>query len=68
MDDEVEFDKAIGQLRFRLNEVLGPLRLYGQGHYVDNATSEIISLAVQLHWKLSGLDIPYHVNQDLLHW
>lgn len=63
---ELEFDKAIGQLRFSLNQVLKPLRLYGQGEYVTNATEEIISLAIQLYLKLSGIDEPYHIND--LHW
>ncbi len=65
IDDEIEFDKAVGQLRLALGKVLKPLRLYGQDHYVDMATSEIVSLAIQLHWKLSGLDVPYHVNDDM---
>ena len=67
-EDELEFDKAVGQLRFALNGVMEPLRYYGQSIYVDNATDEIISLAIQLHWKLSGLDVPYHINKDKIHW
>ncbi len=67
-DDELEFDKVVGQFRLALNGVLHPLRMYGQAQYVDTASEEIISLAIQLHWKLSGLDIPYHINHDKLHW
>ena len=67
LDDEIEVDKAIGQLRMMFGKVLKPLRLYGQDHYVDMVTEELVSLAIQLHHKLSGLDIPYHVNDDL-HW
>lgn len=64
-NDDVDFDKATGQLGLALNKVLKPLRMYGQDIYVDMATREIESLAIQLHWKLSGLDIPYHINDDL---
>ena len=61
-----EFDKAIGQYRLKLNDVLFPLRMYGQGHYVDGVSEELVSLGIQLHLRLSGLDIPYEC-QDL-HW
>jgi len=69
IDDDMSFDKAVGLLRFALNKVMKPLELYGQTHYVRTAVEEIISLSVQLHWKLSGLDeMPYHINEELLHW
>jgi len=67
-DDDMNFDKVVGQLRFALNRVMKPLELYGQGHYVRTAVEEIISLAVQMHLKLSGLDVPYHINDDKLHY
>ncbi len=68
MSEEEDFDKLVGQLRLNLNIVLKPLRNYGQGHYVDTATEEIISLAVQLYEKLSGIERPYHLNQDKLRY
>lgn len=68
MSEDEEFDKAIGQFRLMLNGIMNPLRLYGQGYYVDTASEEILSLAVQLHQRLSGIDEPYHVNSDKLHW
>lgn len=66
--EDVDWDKGVGQFRLALGVVLNPLRLYGQGHYVDTASDEIVSLAIQLHHRLSGLDEPYHVNDDKLHW
>ena len=66
--DEEKFDKCLGQFRLTLGEVLHPLRMYGQQDYVDTAAQEIVSLAIQLHWKLSGLDIPYYVNKGKLHY
>jgi len=67
-EQDLEFDKALGQFRLNLNTIMKPLRLYGQGHYVDTATEELVSLAMQLHLRLYGVDIPYHINHELLHW
>ena len=67
-DDELEWDKAVGQLRLTLNDIMFPLRMYGQGHYVDTVMEEIVSLALQLHNKLSGVDEPFIVNHEKLHY
>ena len=67
-EEEQDWDKAVGQFRGTLRDVLFPLRMYGQAHYVDTALEEIVSLAIQLHLKLSGVDIPYSINHDKLHW
>ena len=68
-DDEQEYGKAIGQFRMALNtQVLKPLRKYGQGHYVDMALEEIVSLAIQLHHRLSGVDEPFMINSDKLRY
>jgi hypothetical protein len=64
--DEEEFNKILGQFRLQLNGIMWPLRLYGQGPYVDSAMIELENLALQLHMKLSGIDIPYIV--DIPHW
>ena len=66
--EEQDFDKAVGQFRLALNSILNPLRLYGQGHYVDTAKEELVSLAIQLHLKLYGIEMPYHINSEKLHW
>ena len=65
LEDE-EFDKVVGQFRLTLNGLMLPLRRYGQGSYVDGVIEELVSLAVQMHLKLSGVDIPYVTND--LHW
>ena len=64
--DDKEFDKIIGQFRLKLNGLLHPLRKYGQGEYVTSVTEELVQLGIQLHLKLSGVDIPYEVRD--LHW
>ena len=61
-----EFDKIIGQYRLQLGGLLYPLRLYGQGHYVDSVADQLVTLGIQLHLKLSGVDIPYEVED--IHW
>lgn len=66
--EEEQWEKAIGQFRLALNGILAPLRLYGQGLYVDSAMEEIVSLAIQLHLKLYGVDIPFQVNHEKLHY
>ena len=63
---EEDEEKAVGQFKLALNLVLKPLRLYGQNHYVDTATEEIVSLAIELHQRLEGIDEPYHINADKL--
>ena len=64
--EEIHFDKCIAQFRLVLGVITHPLRLYGQGVYVDGANAEITGLAIQLHHKLSGLDIPFYINQEML--
>lgn len=60
--EDSEFDKVIGQYRLKLNGLMQPLRLYGQGYYVEGAIEELVSLGIQLHLKLSGIDMPYTVS------
>ena len=63
-----EFDKVVGQFRLQLNGVLEPFNLYGMHTYVPVAIKLIESLAVQLHHKLSGLDIPYYYDEKDVKW
>ncbi len=65
-EDEEEISKDIGQFQMNLNQLLAPLRLYGQSIYVDTVTPEIIKLSWQLHWRLTGVDMPYEIES--LHW
>ena len=67
-EDDEQWAKAISQFKLALNGIMNPLRLYGQGFYVDSASEEIVSLALQLHNRLEGLDEPYHINHEKLHW
>jgi len=66
--EDQDFDKNLTRFRLALGVVMRPLMMYGQQVYVGSAMEEIVSLAVQLHQKLSGIDVaPYHINSDKLH-
>jgi len=61
-EDDMEFDKYLGQLTLIIGGLLKPLRRYGQEQYVDTVIPEIVSLAVQYYHKMAGVDIPFEVN------
>ena len=65
--DPTEFDKIIGQFKLQLYGLLRPLRLYGQGEVVEAVVEQLESLGVQLHLKLSGVDIPYEFEKTRFH-
>jgi hypothetical protein len=56
MDEQEEIDREVFRLRPELKEVLGPLRLYGNGVHVDGAIESIISLFIQGWFHLYGID------------
>lgn len=64
MDEE--FDKIVGQYRMAAGALLHPLRMYGQGTYVDSILEQFVSLAVQFHQRMSGVDQPFYVEDT--HW
>ena len=56
-----EEEKAIGQFKLQLNGAMQPFCgkvSYGQGIYVPQAIEEIVKLALLLHRRLNGEDIP----------
>ncbi len=63
---KLDYDKVVGQYRLKLNGIMHPLRLYGQGHYVDQAIEELVKLGEQFHLRMCGEDIPYQVRE--IHW
>jgi len=50
--------KAIGQFKLQLNGVMGPFNSYGLGVYIPPAIEEAVKLALQLHRRLNGEDVP----------
>ena len=63
MNDEL-YGKALFQFRGAVLEALNPLRKYGQQDYVVEVVPVLEKLAVQLHHRLSGLDVPIGVDYD----
>ncbi len=63
---EEDISKALGQFQLTLNGLMMPLRLYGQGHYVDMVCPAILKMAWTLHWRLVGVDTPFDVEH--YHW
>lgn len=52
----------------QIGVIMKPLMMYGQGDYVKKAIPELVSLAVQFYERMEGIERPYHVNHELLHW
>ena len=59
-----DFDKAVGQFRLQLNGVFAPFRMYGLDVYIPGAQEATLKLAMQLHHRLSGLDVPISIDAD----
>jgi hypothetical protein len=49
-------EKALGQ--FRLNGVFEPFIFYGQDVYIRQAKLEVEKMALALHERLNGKDVP----------
>jgi hypothetical protein len=54
LTDEELFSKALYQYRSAVIKLLEPLERYGQKVYVEGCYEPLVSLAVQLHYKLCG--------------
>jgi len=51
-------EKAIGQFKLHLNGVFQPFHGYGHDVYIPESINQITKLALQLHRRLNGEDIP----------
>jgi hypothetical protein len=49
---------AIGQFRLQLNGVFEPFTFYGQDIYIHQAKIEVEKMALALHDRLNGKDVP----------
>ncbi len=58
-----QYQKALSQFRLNLGGILHPLRRYGQDVYVEQLIPEIVKLALQLHDRLDGKDIPIQAKE-----
>ena len=51
-------EKAIGQFKLQLNGVFQPFHGYGHDVYIPESINQITELALRLHRRLNGEDIP----------
>jgi len=63
LSDE-EWAKLLFQTRGQLNAILNPLRIYGQGIYVDGAIEELLILFDKFGQRVRGKDVPVIVRQS----
>lgn len=54
----LEENKALFQFRAALTQLLEPLNRYGQREYCDTIVQPIAYLALKLHERLNGKDVP----------
>jgi len=53
-----DYDKARGQFRLQVGEVLSVFRFYGQNIYIPGALEEITELAEQFAMRIRGKNQP----------
>ena len=58
--DDQSFQKAKGQLRLQVGEILSVFNMYGMGDYVSGAIEEILEVADDYSKRLRG-----EVNQPI---
>jgi len=58
MISEEQKSKLWFQYRCQITEILAPLRIYGQGVYVDGAIETIMELSVIAAKRYAGIDEP----------
>ena len=56
-------DKAISQFRLQLNGVFTPFIQYGQSVFAPEAIVQIVKLALKLHERLNGNDVPIVIEK-----
>jgi hypothetical protein len=52
------YDKAVGQFNLTLNGIFEPFMYYGQDVYIAQAKIEVLKIALALHQRLNGFDVP----------
>jgi len=57
-----EYDKARGQFRLQVGEVLSVFKQYGQHIYIPGALEEITELAEQFAMRVRGKSIAIQLN------
>ena len=58
MLSEAEKHKAVSQFKLQMNVVLSPFNMHGLDIFITGAIEETADLALLLHKRLNGQDIP----------
>jgi len=58
-----EYDKAVGTLRLRLNDVFQAFNIYGLHIFINGAIDEVMELAEQFGQRVRGEDIPIQLKK-----
>jgi hypothetical protein len=64
-----EYQKALDSVQASLNDLLFPLRMYGQGEYCDETHHQIMELFEDFGLRVRGLDVP--ISSEVIkreHW
>ena len=54
--EQPKFDKAIGQLRLQVGEILSVFSIYGLQDYIPGAIEEIVEVAIDFSKRVRGED------------
>ena len=55
---EAEKHKAVSQFKMQMNGILSPFNMHGLDIFITGAIEEATDLALLLHKRLNGQDIP----------
>lgn len=58
-----DYDKAVGQLRLQVSNVMEPFRMYGQDVFIPQAVEEIVRLAEDFGLRVRGFAKPLSLEQ-----
>lgn len=61
--DEMEYKKAIGQLRLQMNAVFEPFDKYGLGIFIPGAIEEAMKLTEDFGLRVRGVDKPLDIDR-----
>lgn len=61
-------DKAIGQFKLQGANILRPYNYYGQQVFIEPTIELFLELALQLHARLNGVDIPIKIDEKKIKW
>ncbi len=65
---KVDNEKALGQFRLMGTNILRPFQFYGQQVFIQPTIELFLELALQLHERLLGHDVPIKIDSKKIKW